>query len=220
MFHHHLTTHSAQTHVSSHVNNQQRNYTMVQLTCIATRGGDTGKTSLGNGKRVSKYCPRIEAIGSVDELNCVIGLSLATEATAITGELLACLHNDLKTLQNDLFDVGADLCMPDQDQKALRISEHQVQRLDETLERYNAHLNPLTSFVLPGGTPLAAQLHVCRTIVRRAERDIVALHNEEPLNPHLLQYVNRLSDVFFVMARVANDNGRMDVLWEPGKHHS
>lgn len=192
---------------------------MVQLTCIATRGGDTGKTSLGNGKRVSKRCPRIEAIGSIDELNSVIGLALSTETAAITIELLACLHNDLSMLQNDLFDVGADLCMPDLDQKALRISEHQVLRLDETLERYNANLNPLTSFVLPGGTPLAAQLHMCRTIVRRAERDIVALHDAEPLNLHLLQYVNRLSDVFFVMARVANDNGRLDVLWEPGKHH-
>lgn len=193
---------------------------MVQLTVIATRGGDTGKTSLGNGKRVSKHCPRIQSIGSVDELNSIIGLAFAAEATAIPAELLACLRNDLKALQNDLFDVGADLCMPDQDQAALRISEHQVQRLDDTLARYNANLNPLTSFVLPGGTPLAAQLHVCRTIVRRAERDIVALHNAEPLNPHLLQYVNRLSDVFFVMARVANDNGRLDILWEPGKHHS
>ncbi len=193
---------------------------MVQLTCIATRGGDSGKTSLGNGKRVSKHCLRIEAIGSIDELNSVIGLALATETTAITVELLACLHNDLNMLQNDLFDVGADLCMPDQGQAALRISEHQVLRLDETLVRYNADLNPLTSFVLPGGTPLAAQLHICRTIVRRAERAIVALHDAEPLNLHLLQYVNRLSDVFFVMARVSNDNGRLDVLWEPGKHHS
>ena len=193
---------------------------MVQLTCIATRGGDKGKTSLGNGQRVSKHCPRIEAIGSVDELNSVIGLAIATEATIIIAERLACLRNELSILQNDLFDVGADLCMPDQDQKALRISEHQVQRLDDTLSRYNAHLSPLTSFVLPGGTLLAAQLHVCRTIVRRAERHLVAIHNEEPLNPHLLQYLNRLSDVFFVMARVANDGGRLDVLWEPGKHHS
>lgn len=193
---------------------------MVQLTCIATRGGDKGKTSLGNGQRVSKYCPRIDAIGSIDELNSVIGLALATETTAITADHLANLHNDLKSLQNDLFDVGADLCMPDQSEAVLRISEHQVLRLDSTLERYNAHLNPLTSFVLPGGTPLAAQLHVCRTIIRRAERHLVAVHDNEPLNPHLLQYVNRLSDVFFVMARVANDNGRLDVLWEPGKHHS
>ncbi|MES2607866.1 MAG: cob(I)yrinic acid a,c-diamide adenosyltransferase [Pseudomonadota bacterium] len=193
---------------------------MVQLTCIATRGGDTGKTSLGNGQRVSKYCPRIEAIGSVDELNSVIGLALATDSTAITADFLACLRNDLKALQNDLFDVGADLCMPNQNQTALRISAHQVQRLDATLERYNAHLNPLTSFVLPSGTPLAAQLHVCRTIVRRVERNLIAVHNEEPLNPHLLQYANRLSDVFFVMARASNNNGRLDVLWEPGKHHS
>lgn len=193
---------------------------MVQLTCIATRGGDTGKTSLGNGKRVSKHCPRVKAIGSIDELNSFIGLALATEATTIKAELLAQLRNDLSILQNDLFDVGADLCMPDQDQAALRISIHQVQRLDDTLARYNTHLNPLTSFVLPGGTPLAAQLHVCRTIVRRAERDITSLHNEETLNSHLLQYVNRLSDVFFVMARAANNNGHLDVLWEPGKHRS
>ncbi|MES2252343.1 MAG: cob(I)yrinic acid a,c-diamide adenosyltransferase [Pseudomonadota bacterium] len=193
---------------------------MVQLTCIATRGGDQGKTSLGNGKRVSKYCPRIEAIGCVDELNSAIGLALAIEATAVRPEHSNDLHSDLNTLQNDLFDVGADLCMPDQTQVALRISAHQVQRLDDDLARYNAHLSPLNSFVLPGGTMFSAQLHICRTLARRTERSIVALHMDEPLNPYLLQYINRLSDVFFVMARVANDNGRLDVLWEPGKHHS
>jgi cob(I)alamin adenosyltransferase len=193
---------------------------MVQLTCIATRGGDKGKTSLGNGIRVSKHCPRIDAIGSIDELNSVIGLACAIETTTLSPDLLARLYKDLRALQNDLFDVGADLCLPDQNQEALRVSAHQVQRLDDTLAHYNAHLNPLTSFVLPGGTLLAAQLHVCRTIARRAERHLVAVHTDEPLNPHLLQYVNRLSDVFFVMARAANDNGRLDVLWEPGKYHS
>lgn len=193
---------------------------MVQLTCIATRGGDTGKTSLGNGKRVPKNCPRIHAIGSIDELNGMIGLALATDSTALTLDHLTSLRHELSAIQNDLFDVGADLCMPDQDQKVLRISEHQVLRLDATLERYNAYLTPLTSFVLPGGTPLAAQLHVCRTNVRHAERNLIALHNDEPLNAYLLQYVNRLSDVFFVMARAANDNGRLDILWEPGKYHS
>lgn len=193
---------------------------MVQLTCIATRGGDKGNTSLGNGKRVSKDCPRIEAIGSIDELNSIIGLALATESSTVSSDRLTCLRNELSAIQNDLFDVGADLCMPDQDQNALRISEHQVLRLDGELERYNALLTPLTSFVLPGGTPLAAQLHVCRTSARHAERNLIAVHKDEPLNPYLLQYINRLSDVFFVMARVANDNGRLDILWKPGKHHS
>ncbi|MDP3372390.1 MAG: cob(I)yrinic acid a,c-diamide adenosyltransferase [Candidatus Paracaedibacteraceae bacterium] len=193
---------------------------MVQLTCIATRGGDLGNTSLGNGKRVSKNSLRINTIGSVDELNSLIGVAIATEGNALSTELITSLRTDLKALQNDLFDVGADLCMPDQDQAGLRISSHQVHRLDEELERYNAHLNPLKSFVLPGGTALAAQLHVCRTVARHAERHLVALNESEPLNPELLRYFNRLSDVFFVMARVANDKGRLDVLWEPGKHHS
>jgi len=193
---------------------------MVQLTCIATRGGDKGKTSLGNGKRVSKHCTRIEAIGCVDALNSAIGLALAADATVISQELLHNLQNALGAMQNDLFDVGADLCMPDQDEAALRISAHQVQRLDDDLARYNASLSPLKSFVLPGGTIHSAQLHICRTLARKTERRIVALHTDEPLNAYLLQYMNRLSDVFFVMARVANDNGRLDVLWEPGKHHS
>lgn len=193
---------------------------MVQLTCIATRGGDLGKTSLGNGTRLSKSNLRIEAIGAVDELNSLVGVAITTEGTAISIELLTSLRSDLYMLQNDLFDVGADLCMPDLDQVSLRISAHQVQRLDAELERYNAYLNPLASFVLPGGTALAAQLHMCRTVVRRAERSIVALNEIEPVNSELIRYFNRLSDVFFVMARVANDNGRLDILWQPGKHHS
>jgi cob(I)alamin adenosyltransferase len=192
---------------------------MVQLTSIATRGGDLGKTSLGDGRRLSKHSLRIEAIGAVDELNSVIGVALATAQSDAKLDSLATLIDDLKALQNDLFDVGADLCLPDQEKEALRISEKQVSRMDETLERYNHYLSPLTSFVLPGGTLLAAHLHVCRSTARRAERCVVALHQDETLNPELLRYINRLSDVFFVMARVANDNGTTDILWQPGKYH-
>lgn len=192
---------------------------MVQLTCIATRGGDKGKTSLGNGERVVKNAPRIEAIGTIDELNSAIGLACSVESNQLSCETLDRLNSDLRILQNDLFDMGADLCMPDQAENGLRISSQQVHHLDAVLEYYNNQLTPLTSFVLPGGTQKAAHLHLCRTIARRGERHLVALHTNETLNPELLRYINRISDVFFVMARVANDNGRLDILWEPGKYH-
>lgn len=190
---------------------------MVQLTSITTRGGDAGKTSLGDGKRLSKHSLRIEAIGAVDELNSFIGVAQALCAENKSENNLSELAAELFTMQNDLFDLGADLCLPDQPHEALRITETQVNRMDQLVAKYNQHLNPLKSFVLPGGTLLAAQLHVCRSVVRRAERTIVALYQDETINPQVLCYINRLSDVFFVMARVANDNGQKDILWLPGK---
>lgn len=190
---------------------------MVQLTSITTRGGDAGKTSLADGKRVSKHSLRIEAIGAIDELNSLIGVSLAVlqSDSTNTNQDIA-LH--LNIMQNDLFDFGADLCLPDQNREALRINHIQVERLDHLVQQFNEKLSPLTSFVLPGGTINAAHMHLCRTCARRAERSIVALDQDESLNPDLLKYVNRLSDVFFVFARTLNNSGKDDVLWVPGKH--
>ena len=188
---------------------------MVQLTCISTRGGDSGKTSLADGRRLSKHSLRIEAIGAVDEVNSFIGIALSLIQDNRRASMQT-MQQDILHKQNDLFDVGSDLCLPDQGQNALRINETQVKRLDHLVQHYNSHLNPLNSFVLPGGTPLACQLHVCRSTTRRAERTIVALHQDETLNEYLLSYINRLSDVLFVMARVANNDGKEDVLWIPG----
>ncbi|HYD05561.1 MAG TPA: cob(I)yrinic acid a,c-diamide adenosyltransferase [Reyranella sp.] len=186
---------------------------MVTLTRIYTKGGDKGTTSLGTGKRVPKHDPRVAAYGTVDEANAAIGI--------------ARLHGDgeldqmLSRIQNDLFDLGADLCRPDVpvDQggkEGLRIVEAQVERLEREIDAMNAKLQPLNSFVLPGGTPAAAYLHQARTIVRRAEREMTALAEREPVNPAAIRYANRLSDHLFVAARAANDWGKGDVLWQPG----
>jgi cob(I)alamin adenosyltransferase len=182
---------------------------MVQLTRIYTKGGDKGTTSLGSGKRVPKHDPRVAAYGTVDEANAAIGI--------------ARLHGDaeldvmLGRIQNDLFDLGADLCRPEVEGKdGLRIVEAQVERLEREIDAMNAKLAPLNSFVLPGGTPAAAYLHQARTIVRRAEREMTALAEREPINPAAIRYVNRLSDHLFVAARAANDWGQRDVLWQPG----
>ncbi|WP_395016159.1 cob(I)yrinic acid a,c-diamide adenosyltransferase [Dongia sp.] len=182
---------------------------MVQLTRIYTKGGDKGTTSLGTGKRVSKHDPRVAAYGTVDEANAVIGIArLHAE-----GELDAMLSR----IQNDLFDLGADLCRPDiENQEGLRIVEAQVERLEREIDAMNAKLQPLNSFVLPGGSPAAAYLHQARTIVRRAEREMTALSEREPVNPAAIRYANRLSDHLFVAARAANDWGKDDVLWQPG----
>ncbi len=181
---------------------------MVQLTRIYTRGGDKGKTSLGDGARVFKSTLRMEAIGAVDEANSSIGV-----ASVHANDVLAKI---LYRIQNDLFDVGADLCLPDLAQPALRIVETQVLWLENQIDYFNESLNPLTSFILPGGTILAASLHLSRTIVRRAERVIVALSQETQLNLEVVKYMNRLSDLLFVLSRVANNNGQDDVLWVPG----
>jgi cob(I)alamin adenosyltransferase len=186
---------------------------MVRLTRIYTRGGDKGQTSLGDGARVAKHDPRVAAFGTVDEANAAIGL--------------ARLHCDaaidvvLARVQNDLFDLGADLCRPeDADAKAspLRVTPVQVERLESEIDRANERLATLDSFVLPGGTPAAAYLHLARTVARRAERDVTALAECEAINPEALRYINRLSDLLFVLARLTNDGGAKDVLWEPGAH--
>jgi cob(I)alamin adenosyltransferase len=179
----------------------------VRLTRIYTRGGDAGETSLGDGSRTRKDAPRIAAIGAVDEANAAIGVLRGTivETPAVASMLSG--------IQNDLFDVGADLCVPGDDGTRLRLTETPVLRLEAEVEAMNAALPPLTSFILPGGTPGAAQAHMVRVIVRRAERAIVAL---ESANPAVLRYLNRLSDHMFVLARVLNHNGTADVLWVPG----
>ena len=190
---------------------------MVVLTKIYTRTGDDGTTALGDGERLPKYHARITAYGTVDEANAAIGI-----ARQSLGPNDAVVDAMLERIQNDLFDLGADLCVPDRGQplpyEPLRISDAQVARLEAEIDQMNSELRPLTSFVLPGGSPAAAALHVARTVTRRAERFIVELAalDDEPVNPAGLKYVNRLSDLLFVASRYVNDKGRGDVLWKPG----
>ena len=184
---------------------------MVQLTRIYTRGGDKGKTSLGSGKRVAKHDTRVAAYGTVDEANAVIGL-VRLHSTGALDEQLA-------SLQNDLFDLGADLCTPEvenPEHPPLRITAAQVERLEREIDHINEDLQPLKSFVLPGGSAAAAYLHLARTVARRAEREITLLAEGEALNPEAVRYINRLSDLLFVLARHANQKGEADVLWVPG----
>jgi len=184
---------------------------MVKLTKIYTRGGDSGETSLGDGTRVRKDALRVAAYGTVDEANAAIGVA-RLHADGADDAILA-------RIQNDLFDLGADLCRPEDGRggrEALRVSAAQVTRLETEIDRLNADLAPLESFVLPGGSPSAAHLHLARTIARRAERIVVALAAAEPVNPQAIQYLNRLSDLLFVLARHRNDKGAGDVLWTPG----
>ncbi len=184
---------------------------MVKLTKIYTRTGDKGDTGLGDGSRVAKHDLRVEAFGTVDEANATLGLAqLHAE-----GEL----HALLARLQNDLFDVGADLCTPEQEAPEyppLRVTAAQVEYLEQRIDTMNAVLGTLRSFILPGGTALAAHLHLARTVTRRAERLVTALMAEQAVNPEVLRYLNRLSDLLFVAARCANGNGERDVLWVPG----
>ncbi len=186
---------------------------MVTLTKIYTRGGDKGQTSLGTGGRVAKHDLRVEAYGTVDEANAIIGLvRLHTTTDPQVDQMLA-------RIQNDLFDLGADLCTPVEQQRkesALRISDDQVMRLEGEIDDLNADLAPLTSFVLPGGTPASAYLHQARCVIRRAERLITQLSESESVTPAAISYINRLSDHAFVMARYLNDKGANDVLWQPG----
>ncbi len=186
---------------------------MVKLTRIYTRGGDKGQTSLGDGARVAKHDPRVAAYGTVDETNAALGVA-RQYADGDLDEILA-------RAQNDLFDLGADLCRPESataDPPPLRITAAQVERLETEIDEVNAQLAELTSFVLPGGSPAAAALHLARTVSRRAEREITALAEAETLNPQAVRYINRLSDLLFVLARQANDDGSQDVLWEPGQN--
>jgi cob(I)alamin adenosyltransferase len=190
---------------------------LVKLDKIYTRGGDGGKTSLGNGDRVPKHALRVEAYGTVDEANGVIGL--ARQHTA--GADHAAFDAMLGRIQNDLFDVGADLASPHQDNPKyppLRTDQKQVDRLETEIDAMNANIPPLTSFILPGGAPAAAWLHLARTVVRRAERLTAQLAEQETVNPKALMYLNRLSDHLFVLARAVNDNGATDVLWVPGQN--
>jgi cob(I)alamin adenosyltransferase len=187
---------------------------MVFLSRIYTKSGDKGETGLGDGTRVPKDHPRVVAYGRVDELNAVLGLVIAHNPQVAELELL-------RSIQNDLFDVGADLCVPpaadEQPGQRLRVTAGQVARLEQAIDRLNANLAPLTSFVLPGGSLAAAWAHFGRTVCRAAERDVVTLAARETVNPQVVIYLNRLSDLLFVLARVLNDNGKGDVLWQPGK---
>lgn len=187
---------------------------MVVLNKIYTKTGDAGETALGNGARVAKHSLRVTAYGTTDELNSFVGVA-RLEAS---GEL----NEALSRIQNDLFDLGADLCRPDMEQDAkaeyppLRMIDAQVERLEAEIDRMNKDLEPLRSFILPGGSKLAAHLHVCRTVSRRAERLCVELATMESINEAAVKYLNRLSDWFFVAARTANNGGKDDVLWVPG----
>ena len=186
---------------------------MVTLSRIYTKTGDQGETGLGDGRRVPKDHVRVAAYGDVDELNSVLGLLLAAVPDYPEAGLV-------RSIQNDLFDVGGDLCVPqsldEEAGAALRVTNGQVTRLEKEIDRLNAGLQPLHSFILPGGTPISAWLHLARTTCRRAERSIVTLMGVEAVNREVMIYLNRLSDLLFVMARVANDGGRSDVLWIPG----
>lgn len=181
---------------------------MVKIDVITTRGGDGGETSLGDGARVRKDALRVEAYGTVDEANACLGLLrlyLDAEADAMVARI-----------QNDLFDLGADLCVPGDGPDRLRVSDAQCARLEQEMSAMNAAIPPLRSFVLPGGSAGAAHAHLARTVARRAERLVVALAAVETVNPAVLRYLNRLSDHLFVLSRRLNDNGAADVTWQPG----
>ncbi len=195
----------------------------VRLSKIYTKTGDDGTTGLVSGTRVRKDSPRVSAYGDVDELNSVLGLALieaARDASPHAPRILALLT----PIQHDLFDLGADLATPitpgEAPASALRIVPTQTQRLESAIDELNAHLKPLNSFVLPGGSALAAHLHIARTVARRAERAAVTLQAHEPseTSTETVRYLNRLSDLLFVAARVANDGGNADILWKPGAH--
>jgi len=187
---------------------------MVVLSKIYTKTGDAGETALGNGARVAKHSLRVAAYGTVDETNATVGLARLHSA----GDMDAALQR----ISNDLFDLGADLCTPDMHLDAtaeyprLRMIAGQVARLESEIDAMNARLSPLRSFILPGGSALAAHLHLCRTVCRRAERGVVELATMEEVNAEAVKYLNRLSDWFFVAGRIANNDGADDVLWVPG----
>lgn len=183
---------------------------MVKLNKIYTRTGDDGMTSLVGGGRIAKHAKRPTAYGEIDELNSVLGLArLHCEGQ---------VRCQLERVQNDLFDLGADLATREQAGRALRITPAQITRLEEEIDLINADLSPLTSFILPGGTELAAWLHLARATARRAERHMTELAAEESVNKSALTYINRLSDLLFVLARHANDGGSQDILWVPGEN--
>ncbi len=187
---------------------------MVHIDRIYTRSGDHGETSLGNGDRVSKLHPRIIAGGAIDETNCAIGVAIAAGGIDDVAELL-------RSIQQLLFDVGADLCVPlpgtDPDPLPRRTDQAHVDQLESLIDQFTARLKPLSSFILPGGTAAAASLHLARAVCRRAELEVLKLHTIEPVNPMIAVVLNRLSDLLFVLARIANQDGQLDVLWSPGR---
>jgi len=184
---------------------------LVKLNKIYTRTGDKGSTLLGNGKRVEKNSLRVDAYGSVDEANATIGLSILRT----TAKIKKILH----LIQNDLFDLGADLCVPDKKNlKKLKITKDRVDYIEEKIDNFNKELTPLNSFILPSGSELSTYLHIARTVTRRAERKVVALSKKEKVNPITIIYLNRLSDLLFVLARYTNNKGKKDILWKPGKN--
>lgn len=181
---------------------------MIRIDQVVTRGGDNGQTSLGDGTRVPKDAPRVAAYGTVDEANAAIGV-MRLHANAAADVMLA-------RIQNDLFDVGSDLCVPGTDGPRLRVTDAPALRLEAEIVAMNATLPALDSFVLPGGSAAAAHAHVARTVVRRAERMVVSLSREESVNPAIIRLLNRVSDHLFVLGRVLNDHGAADVKWVPG----
>jgi cob(I)alamin adenosyltransferase len=186
---------------------------MVYINKIYTKSGDQGTTGLGDGSRVSKSNLRIEAIGDVDELNASMGILII--APAVSAGICRCLQK----AQNDLFDVGADLSVPlEQNDDRLRVNGTQIKQLEDWIDQFNARLKPLNSFILPGGSPAAAYCHMARTICRRAERRVVSLSEQVTINPQVIVYLNRLSDLLFVFGRCQNNDGDSDVLWVPGEN--
>ena len=187
---------------------------MVVLNKIYTKTGDAGETALGNGSRVAKHSLRVTSYGTVDETNATVGMARLHAEGA--------MNDQLAMIQNDLFDLGADLCRPDMEKDGeseypvLRMTDAQVARLESEIDAMTQNVEPLRSFILPGGSALAAHLHLCRTVSRRAERLTVELATVESVNPAAVKYLNRLSDWFFQAARIANENGTKDVLWVPG----
>ena len=191
---------------------------MVKLNKIYTKTGDDGTTGLSDGSRVKKYDLRPSAYGDVDELNSFIGLSINCISK---NKKYNFLEKILKNIQNDLFDLGADLSTPIEENpkfEPLRIRETQVLNLENLIDKFNSKLEPLNSFVLPGGSEISCWLHVSRTVARRAERSISKLSNNNQINKHSLMYINRLSDFLFVVSRITNDNGKGDILWVPGEN--
>jgi cob(I)alamin adenosyltransferase len=191
---------------------------MVYLSRIYTKTGDRGDTGLGDGSRVPKDHPRVTAYGTVDELNAILGIFLVHLHDA---KAEAALVDLVRSVQNDLFDVGADLCLPpgegEKPGQVLRIQADQAERLEQAIDSRNQRLQPLKSFILPGGTAAAAWCHLARTVCRRAERDVVTLARSDRINPQVIVYLNRLSDLLFVLGRVCNHDGHDDVLWVPGR---
>ena len=184
---------------------------MVKLNKIYTRTGDKGSTQLGDGKKVDKNSLRVDAYGSVDEANATIGLSILRTNTKI--------KKILQIIQNDLFDLGADLCMPDKKKiQKLKITKDRVDYIEKKIDSFNKELAPLSSFILPGGSESSTYLHIARTVTRRAERKVVALSKKEKINSVTIIYLNRLSDLLFVLARYTNSKGKKDILWKPGKN--